>query len=168
MTRHKKATLTAAGYFLNIALFGIIYYSFWLKNTSNFILNEDFNEVTIKPIFFYDEIPDNFNSTKIPLTTIQVNDLLMPLFDSLALFKTQITEIDNALAKHKVQDSILFNNLWKTHDKNVEAYLESRLSPFIKSKDSINLAIDNLRKEQYAPKMDKQKYKSQKQTIKLR
>lgn len=160
MTRRKKVILTAAGYFLNIFVFGTIYFCFWLKNTSNFIINEDFNEVTIKPVFFYDEIPDDFNSNKLPLTTKQANDLMAPLFDSLTLFNRQITIIDNALAKYKIQDSILFNNLWKTHDKNVDVYLKNKLSPFNKSKDSINLIITRLRKKQTDISTSKQDYYS--------
>ncbi len=158
MKRRKKVILTASVYFLNIFIFGVIYFSFWLKNTSNFIINEDFNELTIKPDFFNNEIPDNFNSTKLPLTTKQANDLMTPLFDSLALFKRQIKTIDSSLAKHKIQDITSFINHRKTHDKNLKVYIENRLSSFYKSKDSISLLINNLQKKQSELSTSKQEY----------
>jgi len=147
MTRRKKLLLTAGGYFITILVFALAYYIFWLKNTSNFIINQDFNELTIKPIFFYGEIPESFTYDTMPLTTKQANELMAPKFDSLSLYKRRIENLDSLIKINNKEDSILFKSLWKSHDRNLETYLNKILQSNNKIKDSISAKIDYMKKQ---------------------
>ena len=85
----KYALIVAALYCLNIIFWWIVYLHCWYTNTSNFIINQDFNENTINNVFTYDNLPDSFNSNSLTLTTKQATELLNKYYDTLRRNKKQ-------------------------------------------------------------------------------
>lgn len=157
MFRKKKLIKYAFLYLLNIFIFSIIYLGFWVKNTNNFIINENYNELTIKPVFFFDEIPDSLENARI-LTTKETNELLIPEFDKLKHLKVQLKSLDSSLSVDNRKLEKQSKILWQSREKNLQGYLEKKLLPFNKIKDSINKVIGGVKSRQKNISKNDQQY----------
>jgi hypothetical protein len=146
MTRRKKIVLTASGYFLNILLFSVTYWIAWVNNPSNFIVNDQYNEQTVKPFFFYEDLPDTNTTSGKMMTARETNELVKPYYDALASLKNNQRHVDDLLLESKILDSLNHDKLMKSFDKNFDSYLKQQLSPYNKTKDSIEAAIHDYEK----------------------
>lgn len=146
MTRRKKIVLTASGYFLNILFFSIAYWISWVNNPSNFIVNEQYNEQTVKPFFFYQDLPDSNTTSGRMMTAREANELVKPYYDTLTSLNNSQQNVDELLFESKILDSLNHDKLMKSFDKNFDSYLQQQLSPYNKTKDSIEAAIRNYEK----------------------
>jgi hypothetical protein len=54
--KNKKLIIIGTSYFATIIAFGFIYWFSWLINPSNFIVNPDYNEHTIRPFYFHGDL----------------------------------------------------------------------------------------------------------------
>ena len=63
-------------YLLSIIGFSTVYWLFWMKNTSHFIVDQDFNEITFAPVFF--ENPGNLKKGR-EKSVIETNEKLQYL-----------------------------------------------------------------------------------------
>lgn len=146
MTRRKKIIITATSYFLNIVLFALIYSIAWANNPSNFIVNEQYNEQTIKPFFGYDDLPDTNIVSRKMMTAREANYLIKPFYDTLTILSNNQKLVDELLVESKIIDSINYKRLMKSYDKNFNTYLNKILTPYNKTKDSIEAAIRDYEK----------------------
>lgn len=158
MTRQKKIIFTAIGYFLNILLFALVYWIFWVNNPSNFIVNEQYNEQTIKPFFFHGDLPDpNMVSGKM-MTAREANEIIKPYYDTLSLLNQTQHHIDGLLLKSKILDSLNHDKLMTSFDNNFKAYLSKQVGPYYKTKDSIEFVINDLKVKQKNNSTNSSKY----------
>lgn len=146
MTRRKKISLTATAYFLNIVLFTLIYWIAWTNNPSNFIVNEQYDEQTVKPFFGYDDLPDTNLTSQKMMTARAANDLIKPYYDTLSTITINQKSVDKLLLENMVLDSINNERLMKSFEENFNIYLKKLLTPYNKTKDSIETAIHDFEK----------------------
>ncbi len=136
MTKRKKLILVGLAYFANILIFGIIYWFCWFKNPSNFILNSEYNEQTIKPFFFHKDL-DTLNKKHKYFSATETNELIQPYFDTLKILGYSLKYLDNKLDSLKKLDSILSEKQAKLTDNNFGNYVTSRIQKFTLKSDSI-------------------------------
>ena len=146
MTGRTKIILSGTLYFLNVLIFALIYYYYWKENTSNFIINSEFNEVTIDRAFFSGSDPLQIDTNSISFSTREANELLSPLFDSLNLLTSAVKITENHIAQNYRHDSLLTIQLSVAHGKNEEKYLQEKIRPFTRIKDSLTADILSLRR----------------------
>lgn len=145
MTNKSKILLTSTGYFFNIVLFALIYWFFWLSNTSNFIINEQYNEQMIKPFFAYKDLPNNNIITERITNNRDAIDLIKPYYDTIKILNQYEKKIAESLYKYKILDSINHDRLMASYDNNFNIYLNKQIAPYKKIKDSIDITINYYR-----------------------
>lgn len=147
MSRKRKTIYVALGYFLSIIVFSFIYDVLYHFNTSSFIINEDYNQITAPPMFDFREIPQSINVQE-NLSTKQVNDSLKVKLDSLKLCKDSIAFIDRTLKINAKRDSMLSHKLWLTHNQNLDSLIENKSRLFLEKKRGLLDSIQSLTKQQ--------------------
>lgn len=143
MTKRKKIVLTAIAYFLNILIFATVYWMCWGYNPSNFIVNEQYNEQTVRPFFVNADLPDTNLFTEKLMTPRDANELIKPLNDTIKNLTRRQQDVDRLLLQNKILDSLNNEKLMKSFDKNFEQYLDNQLKFYNKIRDSLTVSISN-------------------------
>lgn len=96
MTKRKTLKIIGVSYFANIIVFGILYWIFWIKNPSSFIINNEYNEQTLKPFYFHRDM-ESFEK-KHPFYSIsETNEKIQTHFDTLNILKHTLKAIDSVI-----------------------------------------------------------------------
>jgi hypothetical protein len=158
MTGTRKAFFTVLGYVLNILLFSLIYWILWLNNPSDFIVNEQYNEHTIKPFYDYDDLPNTNETSDKLISASDANDLIKPYYEKLSILNDSLRKVRKLLLETEKLDSINQAKLMLSFDKNFETYLTEQIMPYNKIEDSIKTIINIQKQKQKLTQVDNDSY----------
>lgn len=103
----KKRTLKIIGlvYFISIFLFGFTYWVLWYKNPSNFIINSEYNEHTIRPFYFHGDLDTLENKNRF-ISAKETNELIAPYYDTLNEVRKEIDSNKFSISILRKKDSL--------------------------------------------------------------
>lgn len=103
-------------YLLSIIVFSTVYWLFWMKNTSYFMVNQEFNEITFAPMFF-DENPGNLKKGR-EKSVIETNEELRYLHSTIDSLNIAIKQNQREQYQYNKFLDTLNDRLWESYKVN--------------------------------------------------
>lgn len=132
-------------------MFSIIYFLMWIRDSTNYIVHEEYNIRTLPPNFFLDELPDSlttlfYYTSRTPIT--KINDSIVLIYSKL---KALNIKRKIAIDKIKVLEETYHktDTLLDTYFKNVNTDIEKNTIIFQRSIDSLNNILSRLNQNDY-------------------
>jgi voltage-gated potassium channel len=148
MNKKSKLRLIGIFYFGIILLFGVVYWVLWLQKPSNFIINSEYNEHTIEPFYFYEDL-DTLKTKHSIISAKETNEKIAPYYDSINIIRHIIHENAKTVKFLRQKDSLnsINQNLFFTKKMNDE--VKESAKKFQPKIDSLNsrLSIENLKQQ---------------------
>lgn len=139
--KRKKLKLIGSLYFSAILLFGFVYWILWIVNPSNYIINSDYNEHTIKPFYFHGDM-DTLETKYRIVSARETNERIAPFYDSIHIVKLDISEFELQLKDIKKKDSLNSINQNDFFSKKINTEVYNSTKVFVKKIDSLNSILN--------------------------
>jgi len=130
-------------YLISILSFATIYWFFWMKNTSYFMVNQEFNEVTFAPMFF-DEDPGKLPKGR-EKTVLETNETLHYLHSSIDSLNHAIKRNKDEQYRYNKFLDTLNDQLWASYKINSNLAITTGTKSIKQKIDSLQRLLKTVR-----------------------
>ncbi|NII83490.1 MULTISPECIES: potassium channel family protein [unclassified Pedobacter] len=126
-------------YLISIVLFAAVYWFFWMKNTSYFMVNQEFNTVTFAPMFFDEEVGSLPRGKE--KTVIETNEVLQSLHLSIDSLNKAIKRNKNEQNNYNRFLDALNDQLWDSYKINSQLAVKNGTKEVKQKIDSLEHSL---------------------------